>query len=219
MYAVLPQTKGEYTMKTLKNIITLALACVLTLSLAACSNETDDTNAADETTTTTTVILPEDEEPAESGDEPAVTEETTTINSAETAPALNAIHTAKEIGEAGLNSTQFPPMLEFTSDMIAGLNIDFANDVTDFYDSRNAISTQLADVLVVIPTAEGFDAVKKAIEEYADTYYLSGAASFYPGQQEAAEATITGDAEGVIYLICHAESATVEAAMLELIES
>jgi hypothetical protein len=187
------------------------------LSLCSCANQADKSNET--TTTTTTAALPEDEEPAESDNAAAPAETTEEINEAETAPILNAVHTAKEIGETGLNSTQFPPMMEFTSDMIAGLNIDFESDVTDFYDSRNAISTQLADVMVVIPTAESFDTVKKAVEEYADTYYLSGAASFYPGQQEAAEATITGDADGVIYLICHAESATVEAAMRELIES
>jgi ABC-type amino acid transport substrate-binding protein len=205
-------------MKTPKFALTLALCCALALTLVSCANE----DAGDNTTTTTTtaVILPEDEEAAESATDSttaAISEE----NDGETAPVLEPIstHSAKDIAEAGLNATPFPPMMEFSSDMIAGLDIDFANDVADFYDSRNAISTQLADIMVVIPNADSFDAVKKAVEDYAETYYLSGAASFYPGQQEAAEATITGDAGGVIYLICHAESDTVEAAMRELIES
>ncbi len=79
------------------------------------------------------------------------------------------------------------------------------------------MSSHLIEISVIKP-AEGkkqdvLDFFKNRKEQ------LINEVAFYPAQQENAEATVTGEKDGYVYLLCGFDSAEMEEALLKAIEA
>lgn len=118
-------------------------------------------------------------------------------------------YTAREIAEAVLENAEFPKMTELSDkeDLIKYIdfNFNYAEDMCFFWQT---ISVELAEVLIIIP--------KKGMEQEALDFANSrrdkimNDTAFYPSQEKAADASVSGVIGNVVYFICGNEAKLAE---------
>ncbi|MBR5091842.1 MAG: DUF4358 domain-containing protein, partial [Ruminiclostridium sp.] len=78
----------------------------------------------------------------------------------------------------------------------------------DFSVYMQMLSTDLFELTVIRASEENLDAVKEMLGTRLT--YLKEQAAYYPAQVAAAEAGVTGEINGVCYLICSEKAADLE---------
>lgn len=123
---------------------------------------------------------------------------------------------ANEAAEAVLENVDFPKMTALTEkkDLIKYIGIDFEyiEDVSFYW---QAISVELAEVLIIIPkTGKESDALDFA---NARRDKIMNDTEFYPSQEEAANASVSGIQGNVVYFICGNEADKAEEYLIKLL--
>jgi len=125
--------------------------------------------------------------------------------------------TTDEIAGEVLTSVKFPAMMDYTnqSEIEMYFGADF-NNIKDITCKQQAISVNLAEIIIIKPKDGAMDAVMAFLRGRQDKF--KNQSSYYPSQQLAAEATVVGSKYNVAYLICHDDAAAAEKALLNLLE-
>ena len=122
--------------------------------------------------------------------------------------------TAGELLETVLNSVQFPQILDLTDeDRIRDeIGIDLSL-VEEYAIVQQMLSVDVSEVIVLIAKDGAVGELESTLEARKES--LINDFAFYPNQVAAAEATEVGSVKNVVYLICHEEAATAEAALID----
>jgi hypothetical protein len=184
----------------MKKFMTLAaILAALTLTVTGCSkgneSSSDVTSEAGSSTVESTVE-------AGTSDEGA--------SDTENESALTALNMAAN----ALAATEWPAMMEIpdaeTASMLLGIDVSLCED---YYLSTQLMSAQLNVIIVVKPSAGNEAAVKEQLD--AHFAYIKDGAAFYPAQEESAAGSVQGETEdGYMYIIVHAEGATIADSLL-----
>ena len=94
------------------------------------------------------------------------------------------------------------------------LGYDMA-DAEEYSIVTHLISAHLVEITVIKVKDGKMDGVMEMLNKRKDD--LLNNVAFYPAQVEAAEATVVGNKNGYAYLICDANAAQAETALLEAI--
>ncbi len=121
--------------------------------------------------------------------------------------------TAEELAKAVLNSVEFPQTVNVTDkDIIGDMGIDLS--LTDDYAViQQMLSVDVVEIIILKVKDGNMEQVIESLQNRKDS--LINDFAFYPGQVEAAEATVVGKKWNVAYLICHKDAGTAEKTLLE----
>lgn len=184
----------------MKKFMTIAaILAALTLTVTGCSkgneSSSDVTSEAGSSTVESTVDAgTAEEDTADAG-----------ASDTENESALTALNMAAN----ALAATEWPAMMEIpdaeTASMLLGIDVTLCED---YYLSTQLMSAQLNEIIIVKPTAGNEAAVKEQLD--AHFAYIKDGAAFYPAQEESAAGSVQGETEdGYMYIIVHAEGATI----------
>lgn len=189
-----------------KKILAALVAVCLLGSLAACSNEQEQTTTQLTPGTTAPEDAPDPQPttgPDEEGD-PDASEQT------DCQKLTDAVLKSPSLAEVATMQVNDETML---SDI---LNYDIS--LFDEYSVvTHLMSAHLIEISVVKPaegkTQDVLDFFEKRKEQ------LVNEVAFYPAQKENAEKTVTGEKDGYAYLLCGFDSAEMEETLLKAIEN
>lgn len=205
----------------MKKFLSVILAAAMILSVASCGKKNSETTTAPES-------APQVTEP-ETTEAEETTEETTEAASEETseeAPAEEEVPSEEEnaaetetqrLANVVLNcGVEFPAtMFVDDPDMVKDmLGYDMA-DAEEYSIVTHLMSAHLVEITVIKVKDGKMDGVMEMLNKRKDD--LLNNVAFYPAQVEAAEATVVGNKNGYAYLICDANAAQAETALLEAI--
>ena len=205
----------------MKKFLSVILAAAMILSVASCGKKNNETTTAPES-------APQVTEP-ETTEAEETTEETTEAASEETteeAPAEEEVPSEEEnaaetetqrLANVVLNcGVEFPAtMFVDDPDMVKDmLGYDMA-DAEEYSIVTHLMSAHLVEITVIKVKDGKMDGVMEMLNKRKDD--LLNNVAFYPAQVEAAEATVVGNKNGYAYLICDANAAQAETALLEAI--
>lgn len=122
--------------------------------------------------------------------------------------------TTEEAAKIVLDSGDFPLTIQIDDkEMLEGtigLNL---NDIDEYTVYQQMMSVDLAEVILVKAKSGKENAVKGSLD--ARKQALIDTFAFYPDQIEAAEATVVGTKDGIVYLICCKNAAEAETELLK----
>ena len=209
----------------MKKFLSVILAAAMILSVASCGKKNNETTTAPESAPQ--VTEPETTEAEETTEEaPEETTEAASEETSEEAPAEEEVPSEEEnaaetetqrLANVVLNcGVEFPAtMFVDDPDMVKDmLGYDMA-DAEEYSIVTHLISAHLVEITVIKVKDGKMDGVMEMLNKRKDD--LLNNVAFYPAQVEAAEATVVGNKNGYAYLICDANAAQAETALLEAI--
>ncbi|MDR0222017.1 MAG: DUF4358 domain-containing protein [Oscillospiraceae bacterium] len=182
----------------------LLLTAAIMLALTACEPAKEDAQ-----TTEDTQSVSEDTQSASEDTQSASGED----GSSEGGGAPQDETRAYKLYEVVTNAVTFPVFMQPVLDEIIDSYIGDPANADEYCVYANAISVGITEVIIVDAKDGKIDEVYEAVKKRFDD--IKENAAFYPGEVGEAAAAVMGKKDDIVYMICHAEAAIAEQALLE----